>query len=232
MFKRISLLVLSITVSLFITACTTSSFNSQAFKKPPKLAVVSVMGTSSGLGLSDKDERKLLTSASQIIAREFKKSPRFKLVGHKYVARNKYYRAIKAKNDDGLLSMKTAKGYKKFDPEKEARKIKSMAKQLRLSGTIHVTVSFMKEESSFWLSGLLPVPVPVSGGTTSGKVIMHVSTVNLKNEVIWSDMVEVETKESSAKFMGISNLGKIRGQLIDATKEAAKQLVKNLHQKA
>jgi hypothetical protein len=55
--------------------------------------------------------------------------------------------------------------------------------------------------------------------------------VNSANEVIWRDLVEVTSKDSVGKIMGIGNTAALHPKLIDISQEAVRTLMANLDEK-
>lgn len=213
---------------LAITGCAPKVYNADAFNRPNTFAIVSVNGITSGFGFSTAEEQKIASNFERIIYKELKNTKRFKLASSNKVKKSRAYRQIRGESTDGLLSMKTAKGYKKFDPKNEITALKKLNKELRLTGNIFITLSVSKEDSGLTLSGLLPIPIPVSAGKTHAKVLISIVTMDYKGNVIWQDMIEKSTEDGVVHVMGISNFNKLYTQILDVAKFASHELVKNL----
>jgi len=215
-------------VLMFLSGCASQVYKSDSFKKPQKFAIVQVTGTTSGFGLSEEEEVKLLNSLEKVLYKEFKHSRQFKLIPPSRVKRSRSYRAINGDSTKGLMEMKTAKGYKKFDYKEKSGAMRKLRKELRLTGTVSIVASFSKSDSSVYLSGLLPIPVPVSAGTTHGLVGLNIVAMDDKDQVIWQDFIQKETEEGVGNIMGVSNFGKLYPHLIDTVQLAAREAITNL----
>ena len=126
------------------------------------------------------------------------------------------------------MSLKTANGYKKFDPRDHKKEMKRLFKELRINAIVSVSAGYMKSNSGFTLSGFLPIPVPVSVGSANGKLMLSIVATDKNNQIIWQDLIEKET-EGVGQFMGISNFNKLYPQLIKISKLAAREAVTNLN---
>jgi len=173
----------------------------------------------------------MASNFEQIIYKELKSTKHFKMVSPKKVKKSRSYRQIKGESTDGLLTMKTAKGYKKFDPNNEAETLNKLNKELGLTGNMYITLSVNKENSGITLSGFLPIPVPVSVGKSHAKILISVVTMDDKGEVIWQDMVEKTTEDGVGHLMGVSNFNKLYPQIMDVAQTATHELVINLNEK-
>lgn len=214
---------------LFLSGCASQSYNTKVLKEPNRFAIVSVSGITTGFGMSAEEETKLLTSAEKLIYKELKQSKYFKLVPPSKVKKSRSYRSIKGESTSGIFTMQMAKGYKKFDMDNEKEAIDKLMKELKLTGVIHIMASFSKEDSGLSLSGFLPIPIPISAGTTSGKITFVLAVMDKNNQVIWQDMIEMETKDSVGNVMGVANLSKLYPQLLDITQQSANTTVENLN---
>jgi hypothetical protein len=213
---------------LLLGGCASQVYKAESFSKPQKFAIVQVTGTTSGFGLSEEEEVKLLSSLEKVLYKEFKHTRRFKLIPPSRLKRSRSYRALKGESTDGLMTMKTASGYKKFDYNEKSEAMRKLRKELKLTGTVSVMASFSKSDSSVYLSGFLPVPVPVSAGTTHGLVGLNIVAMDDKDQVIWQDFIQKETEEGVGNIMGISNFGKLYPHLIDTVQLAAREAITNL----
>ena len=222
-------ILLSIIISMLgLTGCASKVYKSEAFQKRGKFALVQVTGQTSGFGLGTKEDKKLLNILSSIIYKEFKSTKHFKLISPNKVKNNRTYRRLKTDTSEGLMSLKTANGYKKFDPRDHKKEMKRLFKELRINAIVSVSAGYMKSNSGFTLSGFLPIPVPVSVGSANGKLMLSIVATDKNNQIIWQDLIEKET-EGVGQFMGISNFNKLYPQLIKISKLAAREAVTNLN---
>ena len=224
------LILLSIIISsLSIVGCASKVYKTEAFQKKGKFALVQVTGQTSGFGLGTKEDKKLLSILSAVIYKEFKSTKHFKLIHPKRVVNSRAYRSLKTDTSEGLLSLKTAKGYKKFDPRDHKKEIKKLFKELKINAAISISAGYSKENGGFTLSGFLPIPVPLSIGSANGLLVLSIVATDKDNKIIWQDLIKKET-EGVGQFMGISNFNKLYPQLIKISKLAARQAIINLNQ--
>lgn len=226
--KKLAVLGASISL-LVMTGCASKVYNANAFKEPNRFAVVSVTGLTSGFGMSEKEEVDLISSVEKVVAKELKASKGFQLIPSSKVLANRHYKALKGESTDGLMTMKAAKGFKKFDILEQQEAMAKLRKDLKLTGVIQVGASFVKKDGGMWLSGILPIPIPVSAGSTHGEVTFSVVAYDSKNEVVWQDTIVTETEDSVGTVMGVGNLSSLYPQLIDAAQVAANTAVKDLN---
>lgn len=226
--KRIILLGILIS-SLSLMGCASKVYKADAFKKRANFAIVQVTGQTSGFGLGTKEDKKLLNVLSSLIYKEFKSTKHFKLVSPKRVKRSRAYRRLKTDKSEGLLTLKAAPGYKRFDPRDHKKGIKGLFKELKLDAIISVSAGYNKESGGISLSGFLPIPIPVSIGKEHGKLMLSIVATDKNNNIIWQDLIEKETTEGVGSFMGISNFNKLYPQLIKISKLAARQAIINLN---
>lgn len=226
--RKISLIGL-FAAFVILSGCTSKVVKTESLHQQNRYAIVSVTGISSGFGLSEDEEEKLITSVEKVVAKELKAAKGFKLVQSSKVLRNRHYKAIKGESTEGLMTMKAAKGYKKFDIENETKNLAKLRKDLKLSGVIQVASTFTKKSGGMWISGILPIPLPISTGSTSGEVMLTVVAYDSNNEVVWQDTITTETKDSVGTVMGIGNLSSLHPQLIDAAQVAANTAVRDLN---
>lgn len=223
------IIVLGLLISLLgLTGCASKVYKSEAFKKRGKFALVQVTGQTSGFGLGTKEDKKLLNILASVVYKEFKSTRHFKLVSPNKVKKNRTYRRLKTDTSEGLMSLKTANGYKKFDPRDHQKEMKRLFKELKINAIISISAGYMKSNSGFTLSGFLPIPVPISVGSANGKLVFSVVATDKNNKIIWQDLIEKET-EGVGQFMGISNFNKLYPQLIKISKQAAREAVVNLN---
>jgi len=220
-----------VTALLLIAGCASQVYNTSSLSQPNRFAIVSVTGMTSGLGLSQAEDTELVTATAGAIYKELRQSDRFKLASPATVKRSHGYRLIQSESTDGIYTLKVAEGYKKFDATKEGDALKKLMAELKLTGVIQVQVVYGKQEKSAWMSGVLPLPVPVSGGLVKGQVSYTITAYNAADEVIWRDTVTAATHDSVISVMGISNVGKLYPELLDVAQEATRTALKDLDEK-
>lgn len=227
------LAALLVSALVFLSGCSQQVIKSSELKKPNRFAIVSVTGMTSGFGMSENEEISLLTKVDEVVAKELNQSKDFKLVNSALVKQSRNYAAIKADSTDGIFTGKVAHGYKKFDitSESEAPNLKKLMSELKLTGVIQITAAYTMKNSGVSLSGFLPVPVPISVGSASGHVALSIVVVNNNNEIIWRDTIEVTSKDSIGKVMGIGNTAQLYPKLIDISQEAVHTALANLDEK-
>ena len=230
MSKKNLLLGAALGVAVLLHGCASQVYNKDALAQPNnRFAIVSFGGFTSGLGMDEEADLKMMSGLDDIVYQELSRSKHFTLVRPAAVKSAKSYALIKAEPTEGMYTMKVAKGYKKFDPKKESEAVAKLMSELKLSGVILVSAYYGKKEKSVFVSGLLPLPV--SGGVANGHVRYSVVAYNDKAEVIWQDTVEATTNDSTVLVMGIANVAKLYPQLVDITQEASRLTLKNLDAK-
>lgn len=230
MIKKIVSIAALAAVTL-MSGCATQVHNKDALSQPNnRFAIVSFGGLTSGLGMSEAEDLKMITGLDDVVYKELNQSKRFKLVPTATVKASRSYALIKGESTDGMYTVKVAPGYKKFDPKKENEALNKLMTELKLTGVMQVTAYYGKKEKSAFVSGLLPIP-GISGGVANGHVTYTVVAYNNKNEIIWQDSVEATTQNSTLVVMGIANVGKLYPQLVDITQEASRMALKNLDDK-
>ena len=230
MFNNKFLVGAALGVAVLLQGCASQVYNKEALAKPNnRFAIVSFGGFTSGLGMDEEADLKMISGLDDIVYQELSRSRHFTLVRPAMVKNAKSYALIKGESTDGMYTLKVAKGYKKFDPKKESEAVAKLMNELKLSGVIQVTAYYGKKEKSVFVSGLLPLPV--SGGVASGHVRYSVVAYNQNGEVIWQDSVEATTNDSTVLVMGIANVAKLYPQLVDITQEASRLTLKNLDAK-
>jgi hypothetical protein len=218
---------------LLISGCSQQVIKSSELKKPNRFAIVSVTGMTSGFGMSENEEINLLSKVDEVVSKELNQSKDFRMVSSSLVKQSHSYAAIKGQSADGMFTGKVANGYKKFDvtDNSEAANLKKLMSELKLTGVIQITAAYTLKNSGLSVSGFLPVPIPVSVGSASGHVNLAIVVVNNANEVIWRDMVEVTSKDSIGKVMGIGNTAALYPKLVDISQEAVRTAINNLDEK-
>lgn len=230
MIKKIVSIAALAAVTL-MSGCATQVHNQDALSRPNnRFAVVSFGGLTSGLGMSEAEDLKMITGLDEVVYKELNQSRRFKLVPPATVKASRSYALIEGESTDGMYTLKVAQGYKKFDPKKETAALNKLMTELKLNGVIQVTALYGKKERSAFVSGLLPIP-GISGGVANGHITYTIVAYNNKNEIIWQDSVEATTHDSTLMIMGIANVGKLYPQLVDITQEASRMALKNLDEK-
>jgi hypothetical protein len=220
----------ALAVAALLSGCATQVHNRDALTQPNnRFAIVTFGGFTSGLGMTETDDAKMIAGLDDVVYKELNQSRYFKLVPQATVKASKSYALIKGEGTDGMFTAKVAKGYKKFDPKKELEAVQKLMDELRVSAVIQVTAVYGKKEKTAFLSGLLPLPV--SGGVANGTVNYTVVAYNRKGEVVWQDTIESTTQESGVVIMGFADVGKIYPQLVDITQEASRLALKHIDEK-
>lgn len=225
------LLAAAIAAAALLQGCASQVYNKDALSQPGnRFAIVSFGGFTTGLGMDEEADTKLISGLDDIVYQELSRSKHFTLVRPAAVKASRNYGLVKGEPTDGMYTMKVAKGYKKFDPKKESEAMGKLMDELKLSGVIQVQAVYAKREKSVFVSGLLKLP-GISGGVANGQVNYSVVAYNRKGDVIWQDTVEAVTNESTLLVMGIANVAKLYPQLVDITQEASRTALKNLDEK-
>ncbi len=227
------LLAMLIFALVLLSGCSNQVVKTAEMKKPNRFAIVSVIGSTTGLGMSENEEVALLSRVDEIVSKELNQAKSFRLSSSSQVKQSRSYAAIKGDSTDGIFTGKAAQGYKKFDitSESEAPNLKKLMSELKLTGVIQVSAYYSVKSGGFTLSGIAPIPIPLSAGTSSGHIVFAIVAVNNANEVIWRDMVEVTSKDSVGKIMGIGNTNALQPKLIDISQEAIRTAMVNLDEK-
>jgi hypothetical protein len=214
-----------------ISGCATQIHNKDALSRPNnRFAIVSFGGLTSGLGMTEAEDLKMIAGLDEVVYKELSQSKRFKLVPPATVKASRSYALIKSEPTDGMYTVKVAPGYKRFDPKNESAVLKKLMTELNLTGVIQVNAYYNKEEKTAFVSGLLPIP-GIRGGVANGHINYTIVAYDKNLEVIWQDLVEATTKDSTIVIMGIANVGKLYPQLVDITQEASRMTLKNLNEK-
>lgn len=231
--KNVSLLAALAAIAL-LQGCASQVYNKEALSRPDnRFAIVSFGGLTSGLGMNEEEDAKMITGLDDIVYQELRRSKHFTLVRPATVKASRSYALIKGEPTEGMYTMKVARGYKKFNPAKETEAVRKLMDELKLGGIVQVTAHYVKKEKSAFVSGLLKLPLVsgISGGVANGHVTYSIVAYNNRAEVIWQDTVEATTNESTLLVMGIANVGKLYPQLVDITQEASRLALKNLDEK-
>lgn len=229
MFRKVSLWV-ALGAVVVLQGCATHIYKTEAFSQPnSRFAIVSFGGLTSGLGMDEDADQRLITQLEPVVYQELSKSKHFTLVQPRLVKSSRSYRLIQGEPTDGMYTMKVARGYKKFDPKKQPDVVRKLIADLKLSGIIQVTAYYGKKDSSVFVSGLLPLPV--SGGVAHGHITYSVVAYDGNGDVIWQDTIEQDTPNGTLLVMGIANVAKLYPQLVDITQEASHTAVMKLDEK-
>lgn len=211
-----------------LSGCATQVYKTEALSRPnQRFALISFGGLSSGLGMTEAEDQKLIASLEEVVFKELGQSKRFRLAAPSAVKNSRNYAQIKGAPTEGMYTLKMAPGYKRFDPRDEGPAIKKLMTELNLTGVVMITAHYSKTEKSAWVSGLLPIP-GISGGVANGRLNFSIVAFNENLEVIWQDMVQATTRDGTLVVMGIANVGKLYPQLVDITQEATRVALKNL----
>lgn len=225
------LLAAAMMAAALLQGCASHVYNKDALSQPNnRFAIVSFGGFTTGLGMDEEADTKMISGLDDVVYQELSRSKHFTLVRPTAVKASRSYASIKGEPTDGMYTMKVAKGYKKFDPKKESEAVRKLMDELKLSGVVQVSAYYAKKEKSVFVSGLLKLP-GISGGVANGHITYSVVAYNDKAEVIWQDTVEATTNDSTILVMGIANVAKLYPQLVDITQEASRLALKNLDEK-
>lgn len=125
---------------LLLPGCATHVYNTEALSKPNnRFAIVSFGGLTSGLGMSEAEDLKMITDLDAVVYKELSQSKHFSLVSPVRVKKSRSYALIAGEPTDGMYTIKVAEGYKKFDPKKQADQVKKLMDELKVSGVILVS---------------------------------------------------------------------------------------------
>lgn len=216
---------------LFLSGCATQVYDREALSRSDnRFAIVSFSGFTTGLGMNEAADEKLIDQLDDVAYEELRQSKHFTLVRPAAVTGSRSYALIKGEPTDGMYTAKVGKGYKRFDPKKEAEAVRKLMAELKLNGIIVVSAYYGKKEKSVFVSGLLKLP-GISGGVANGHVTYSVAAYDSQAKVIWQDTVEATTNDSTILVMGIANVAKLYPQLVDITQEASRLALKNLDEK-
>ncbi len=237
--RRWAVLGLALVVMVALTGCVISpkSFKADAFGKKKRFAVVTIVsspkisgnsGNSSITGMVkavgkksgySADANKIFKASVPIVMRELKKSRHFTLVPESKIIRSKRYKALEGDPPKILWAkMLVAKGYKYFGKAK----FKNMAKELRVDGAINVSLNYGYGFSGVNIAGA------VSAGYHKAQVLLTINAVDRDGNIVWRETVNI-TSDKKLPAIGESvNFTKLRPLLMQATRKAAKELVKRL----
>lgn len=218
--------VLLVWMALWLAGCAGTQINKAAFAKPKRLAMVNVNVIVTGLGTSRKEDTKIAGDLANITFKELGSSRHVRLVPEKAVLSARAYKAIEDKGPPMLSVM--APGYKYFQPKDEAANLKALAKELKVDGFIFIRSAFGAKNSGMAVSGILPVPVPVSIGKEKAFISYWLHTVDPEGNNLWSDKSEINSPNGIVTVMGVGKFSSLINQFVDLMKEACNQLVATL----
>jgi len=244
---RLSVLVAAL--ALGACAIIPSSYESQAFGKSKKFAVVSVAaspeihsgsGTGSGIGytlsglikaVSDEsgysnDADKVLAATAPVILKELGNNRHYTLVPTRTVLGHKAYRAAEAEDPGIPLSFGkkwlSAPGYKYLKSED---RLGRLARELNVDAVVAVTVHYSAGFTGAQVGGV------VSGGVHHGKVMLTVYAVDRNGRMIWKDGADARSDNSIGGIGESVNYTRLHPLLIEATRNATKKLMENVNSK-
>lgn len=249
--KTVPRLLALATAVVALNACVIipSSYETQAFGKAKKFAVVSVAatpeissgsGTGSGIGFtvsglikaaSDEsgyhnDADKILAETAPLILKELGNNRHYTLVPAKTVLGHKAYRAAEAEDTSMTLGFGkkwlVAPGYKYFKSEDRLAKL---ARELNVDAVVVVNVNY-----SAGFTGAQAMGV-IAGGVHHGKAMVMVYAVDRNGRVIWKDGGNASSDNSIGGVGESVNFTRLHPLLIEATRNATKKLMENVNSK-
>ena len=121
--KKLSLCV-AVAALAVLQGCASKVYNKEALSQPNnRFAIVSFGGLTSGLGMNEEADEKMITGLDDVVYQELRQSKHFNLVRPAAVKASRTYALIRGEPTEGMYTMKVAKGYKKFDPQNPANNI-------------------------------------------------------------------------------------------------------------
>lgn len=226
-----------------------SSYESQAFGKTKKFAVVSVSatpeinsgsGTGSGIGFTlsglvkaasdesgyNSDANKILADTAPLILKDLGNNRHYTLVPAKTVLNHKAYRAAEGEDTSMTLGFGkkwlVAPGYKYIKSED---KLAKLARDLNVDAVVVVTVSY-----SAGFTGAQAMGV-IAGGVHHGKAMVNVYAVNRDGKIIWKDGGDASSDNSIGGVGESVNFTRLHPLLIEATRSATKKLMEKTDSK-
>ena len=243
------LLALVAAFALGACAIIPSSYETQAFGKSKKFAVVSVSatpeinsgsGTGSGIGFtlsglikaaSDEsgyngDADKILAETAPLILKDLGNNRHYTLVPAKTVLNHKAYRAAEGEDTSITLGFGkkwlVAPGYKYIKSED---KLAKLARDLNVDAVMVVTVNY-----SAGFTGAQAMGV-IAGGVHHGKAMVNVYAVNRDGKIIWKDGGDASSDNSIGGVGESVNFTRLHPLLIEATRSATKKLMEKTDSK-
>lgn len=216
-------------LALWLGGCATTRVDPAAFAKPRKLALVSVSATVTGLGTFQKEDKAIVADLERITVGELGRSRHFRLVSGSAVHNARAYKAIKDKGP--ILLGVLADGYKRFYPEDEAANLKALARELKVDGFLFIQAALGSKNSSVGVSGILPVPVPVTVGREKAFIGYFLYAADSEGDIFWRDQIDIDSEKGIAVVMGVGKYGALKSMFPDLMKLANRKAVETLEQK-
>lgn len=248
---QIAMRLFALTAVVALNACVIipSSYETQAFGKARKFAVVSVSaspevgsgsGTGSGIGYTvsglikavsnesgySNDADKILADTAPLILKELGSNRHYTLVPAKTVLGHKAYRAAEAEDTAIPLGFGkkwlVAPGYKYFKSEDRLAKL---ARELNVDAVMVVNVNY-----SAGFTGAQAMGV-IAGGVHHGKAMVTVYAVNRDGKVIWKDGGDASSDNSIGGVGESVNFTRLHPLLVEATRKATRALMEKVDSK-
>lgn len=248
---RTTMKLFVLVAALALGACVIvpSSYETQAFGKSKKFAVVSVAatpeissgsGTGSGIGFTlsglvkaasdesgySNDADKILADTAPLILKELGNYRHYTLVPAKTVLAHKAYRTAEAEDTSMTLGFGkkwlVAPGYKYFKSED---KLGRLARELNVDAVMVVNVNYSAGFTGAQVGGI------ISGGVHNGKAMVTVYAVNRDGRVIWKDGGDASSENSIGGVGESVNFTRLHPLLVEATRSATKKLMEKMGSK-
>lgn len=213
----------------YLGGCASTQVNQAAFAKPRKLALVSMSATVTGLGTFNKEDKAIVADLERVSVGELSRSRHLRLVSGRAVQNARAYRAIRDKGP--ILLGVLADGYKRFDPRDEQANLKALAKELNVDGFLFLQGALGSKSSGIGVSGILPVPIPVTVGREKAFINYFLYAVDTQGDIFWRDNVELDSANGIAVVMGVGKYGALKSMFPDLMKLANRQAVETLDKK-
>lgn len=242
--KIVSLFLIVPLAFFFLTGfvISPSKIKSDAFGKDKTFAIVSIIATSkittdsqsgglAGLfkGASKKhkfsqDSRKVFAESVPVLVETFQSSKSFRLAPKGSVLQNPAYISMqpdKPKKWFGV-TMVPAEGYKYF---KNKKKIKRLAQEMGVDGIIVISISYRVGFTGANISGISGV------GKEKGMATVAVYAVDKTGRTVWKHAAQSHAKKGTFSTGGAANFEKLQVGFVEASRKAAKKLIKKLDKK-
>lgn len=242
---RNTMRLLTLFAAFALSACVIipSSYETQAFGKSKKFAVVSITaapeinsgsGTGSGIGFTlsglvkaasdesgyNSDAKKILADTTPQILKDLGGNRHYTLVPAKTVLGHKAYRAVESEDTSITLGFGkqwlVAPGYKYIRSED---KLAKLARDLNVDAVVVITVSY-----SAGFTGAQAMGV-IAGGVHHGKAMVDVYAVDRNAKVIWKDGGDASSDNSIGGIGESVNFTRLHPLLVEATRNATKKLM-------
>lgn len=231
-------------IALMASGCMSTTIKPEAFGKHKRYAVISIIGpteitdikghngsgsllgaisaaVSDDINISENSD-KIFKKTQKILDQELAKAKGFRYVPTKTILKSKAYKRAKGSEPKfGIFTIGVAPGFKYFGEESVAD-IKKIIKQNRLDGAIVVTASYHYGSGGLNIGGL------VSLGSTRGFTRMSIAAMDKKLNQVWSQHLEVKSKESISNVSGVPRFSKLYPLLEQVARQAAKEAVATL----